>query len=94
MPYYAVWLSDNPGPLAKDDGAPRGVIVTEVKERFASAPLANLFAMACSQLQLGCPRISAVLPYLEEFTAAGWRSVTIGTHVFWTNLEPNSFPPT
>ena len=92
MPYYAVWLSDNPGPSVEDDGPPKKVIVTEVKERLASPPATNLFAIACSQLELGHPRISAVLPYLQEFNPVGWRSVAIASYVFWTNCEPNSFP--
>lgn len=91
--YYAVWLSDNPGPSIEEDGSPTGVIVTEIKDRLAEAPKTNLFAMACSGFELGCPRISSVLPFLEDFNpAAGWRSVVIGTQRFWTNREPNSFP--
>ena len=91
--YYAVWLSDNPGPFIEDDGPQKGVIVTEVKDRLAPAPTANSFAAACSEFQLGWPRLSTVLPYLEDFDPIGWRSVSIGTQIFWTNREPNSFPP-
>ena len=91
MPYFAVWLSDNPGPFVEEDGPPKGVIVTEVEDRFAPPPATNFFLMACSQLQLGHPRVSAVLPYLEEFDPDDWRSVAIGSHVFWTNCEANSF---
>lgn len=93
--YYAVWLSDNPGPFVEEDGTPKGVIVTAVNDPFAEPPKTNLFATACSSLDLGHPRISSVLPFLEEFNpAAGWRSVAIGTQTFWTNCEPNSFPVT
>ena len=94
MPYYAVYLSDNPGPSVEEDGPPKGVVVTEVKDRFASPPATNLFAIACSQLQLGHPRISKVLPYLEGSDPVGWRSVAFGKYVFWTNLEPRSFATT
>jgi hypothetical protein len=90
--YYAVWLSDNPGPFVEEDGPPKGVIVTEVEDRFASPPPSNWFALACSDLQLGHPRISAVLPYLDDFDPTGWRSFAIGSQVFWTNCEVNSFP--
>ncbi len=88
--FYAVFLSDNPGPFVKEDGPEKGVIVTEVNDS-AEIPKTHLFAMACSDLQLGCPRISSVLPYLLQFDPSGWRSVSVGGQTFWTNREPNSF---
>lgn len=91
--FYAVCLSENPGPFVEEDGPPKGVIVTEVKGRAAPPPAANLFASACFSLQLGWPRLSEVLPYLEEFNPNDWRSVSIAGQVFWTNREVDSFPP-
>ena len=91
--YYAVYLSDNPGPFVEEDGPPKGKIVTEVKDRFAEPPRTNLFLMACSSFDLGSPRVSNVLPLLEDFDpAVGWRSVLVGAQEFWTNCEANSFP--
>jgi hypothetical protein len=89
---YYVSLSDNPGPFVEEDGPEKGVIVTEVTDIEKVPKMATEFAVACSEFQLGCPRVSRVLPYLNPFNPAGWRSVSIGNQIYWTNLEPNAFP--
>ena len=87
--YYAVSLSDNPGPAVKEHGIEKGVIVAEVGRLDEPDPI--LFSMACTDFELGCPRIGDVLPYLTDFDPTRWRSVVIGKQTFWTNCEKNSF---
>ena len=86
---YYVSLSENPGPFVKDDGPEMGVIVATVEDG-GEPPEPNYFSIACSQFNLGDPRIIAVLPFLGDFDLA-WRSVKIGKFQFWTDSEPNSF---
>lgn len=91
MLHYAVFLTKNPGPFVGGDGPQEGAIVAAVDSVEEVLPSKDS-AMAATQLELGCPRMSAVLPYLMQFGSAGWRSISIGQHTSWTNSDPNSFP--
>jgi hypothetical protein len=83
----------NPGPFVREDGPQIGAIVVMVGDSHEPPP-ANYFSMAATQFNLGCPRISEVVPYLEPFdpVAIGWRNATVGPYTFFTNREPNAFP--
>ena len=86
---YYVSLSKNPGPFVKDDGPELGVIVSTVIDG-GEAPAPHYFAMACTEFNLGNPRISAVLPFFGDLDLT-WRCSKIGKFQFWTDSEPNSF---
>ena len=86
---FYVSLSHNPGPFVENDGSEKGVIVAEVDD-LGEPPKASEFAMAASEFQLGSPRISEVLPFLDTIDLIDARMTAIGNRKFWTKSNANS----
>lgn len=87
--YFHVSLSDNPGPLVEENGPEKGVIVVKV-ETHQDTPPPDMFSMACTQFDLGNPRISRPLPWLQPVDDA-WRSIELGRYTFFTDCPIGSF---